>query len=93
MKLRYKIATAFAAVLASTIVALGIVISHDSPCTPPAAPAPGVETMRAVAYTCYGGPEVLGVAEVGLSNLPLFEANAADEPLALIALANAPVEL
>lgn len=64
MKLRYKIATAFAAVLASTIVALGIVISHDSPCTPPAAPAPGVETMRAVAYTCYGGPEVLGVAEV-----------------------------
>ena len=64
MKLRYKIATVFLAVLAIAITVLAVVLSHDAPCAPPPGAAPGAETMQAVSYTCYGGPEVLAVAEV-----------------------------
>ena len=64
MKLRYKIATGFVALLAIAVTVLAVVLSHNAPCTPPPAPAPGAETMQAVSYTCYGGPEVLTVAAV-----------------------------
>ena len=64
MKLRYKIATGFVALLAIAVTVLAVVLSHNGPCTPPPAPAPGAETMQAVSYTCYGGPEVLTVAAV-----------------------------
>jgi NADPH:quinone reductase-like Zn-dependent oxidoreductase len=64
MKLRYKIATGFVAVLAVGITVLAFVLSHDAPCSPPPALAPGAVTMQAVSYNCYGGPEVLTVAEI-----------------------------
>ena len=64
MKLRYKIATGLVAVLVVAITVLAVVLSHDAPCAPPPGAAAGAETMPAVTYTCYGGPEVLTVAEV-----------------------------
>jgi len=64
VKLRYKILTGIGVVLAAAVTVLGILLSHDTPCTEPPAAAPGAETMRAVSYTCYGGPEVLAVADL-----------------------------
>jgi NADPH:quinone reductase-like Zn-dependent oxidoreductase len=64
MKLRYKIATGFVVVLAAGITVLAVVLSHNAPCSPLPAVAPDAETMQAVSYTCYGGPEVLTVAEI-----------------------------
>lgn len=64
MKLRYKIVSGFVIVLVIGVAALAALLSHDAPCTPLPEPAPGAETMRAVTYTCYGGPEVLTVATV-----------------------------
>jgi NADPH:quinone reductase-like Zn-dependent oxidoreductase len=65
MKLRNKILTVVAATLVLAIAALAVVLSYDKPCTPQPTVAAGVETMRAVSYTCYGGPEVLEVARIG----------------------------
>jgi hypothetical protein len=56
MKLRYKIVTGFVALLALIVIGLALVLSHDSPCTPPPAAGPGTAAMQAVTYTCYGGP-------------------------------------
>ena len=64
MKLRYKIVTGFVALLALTVIGLALVLSHDSPCTPPPAAGPGTAAMQAVTYSCYGGPEVLAVAAI-----------------------------
>jgi len=64
MKLRNKVLIGAAAVPAVALIVLAVVLSHDEPCTPPPAAAPGADTMRAVSYTCYGGPEVLEVARV-----------------------------
>ncbi len=64
MKLRYRIVTGFVALLAVAVTALAVLLSHNAPCTAPPEAGPGAETMRAVTYTCYGGPEVLGLAEV-----------------------------
>jgi len=64
LKLRNRILIGFAVLLGFGVTVLALLMSHDAPCTPPPTAAPGVETMRAVVYTCYGGPEVLTVAEV-----------------------------
>ncbi len=64
MKLRYKVLSGIGAVFLIAIVSLGLVLSHDSAC--PLAPeiGSGVETMQAVVYRCYGGPEVLSLEDV-----------------------------
>ena len=62
MKLRYKIVTGFVALLVLGVIGLALVLSHDSPCTPPPTAGSGLDAMQAVTYTCYGGPEVLTVA-------------------------------
>jgi NADPH:quinone reductase-like Zn-dependent oxidoreductase len=64
MKLRYKIAAGFVVVLATGVTVLAVALSHDAPCSPLPVAAEGAQTMRAVSYTCYGGPEVLTVAEI-----------------------------
>ena len=50
--------------LVLAVVVLGVVISHDSPCKPAPALADHVDRMKAVAYRCYGSPEVLKVEEL-----------------------------
>src|ERR1700741_2318091 len=43
---------------------LALVLSHDSACPAPPAPAAGTDSMEAVVYRCYGGPEVLHVERI-----------------------------
>ena len=64
MKLRYRIAGGLGAVLALAIIGFGWYISHDSDCVPASKPQPGSETMMAIRHGCFGGPEVLELAEV-----------------------------
>lgn len=58
-------------ILWSVLGVLGVVtavfawlVSHESPCKPGVAPAPGVATMKAVVRRCYGPPEVLALEEI-----------------------------
>jgi len=64
VKLRYKVLTGIGVVLAAALTVLAVLLSHESPCSAPPSAAPGAATMRAVSYTCYGGPEVLAVADI-----------------------------
>ena len=64
MKFRYKIAGGIGMILALVTVVFAWYISHDSDCIPAAKPKPGSETMKAIRYGCFGGPEVLQLAEV-----------------------------
>jgi len=64
MKLRYKILGGLAVVLVGAIAALGLVLSHDSPCTAAPPLAANTPSMKAIVYRCYGGPEVLKFEEI-----------------------------
>jgi len=64
MKLRYKITNGILVVVAVAIVSLGLVLSHNSACDPAPAVARDAETMEAIAYRCYGSPEVLEFGDV-----------------------------
>ncbi|MEJ8566403.1 NAD(P)-dependent alcohol dehydrogenase [Elongatibacter sediminis] len=59
MKLRYKLSLGFLGAIVIGIVILAAYISHDADCTNVAMAQNDSRTMRAVRYTCYGGPEVL----------------------------------
>lgn len=63
MKWLKRILGGVAAFLLLAVAALAVILSYDSDCTslPPAA---GVDAVRAVVHTCYGGPEVLELATV-----------------------------
>lgn len=63
MKKRYKILGALAALLVVAVAVLAIVLSRETPCGPAPA-APTGETMQAIVYRCYGGPEVIEFARV-----------------------------
>ncbi|MDJ0709093.1 MAG: NAD(P)-dependent alcohol dehydrogenase [Woeseiaceae bacterium] len=67
MKLRYKIASGFLGLIAVAIGVLAIVIGHTTPCaesTTDTSLLSSVETMQAVRYGCYGGPEVISYETV-----------------------------
>ena len=64
MKLRYKILTGLLGVVIVCITTLAVVISKTDDCVPMVAVADGTESMKAVLYNCYGGPEVLQTTEV-----------------------------
>ncbi len=64
MKLRYKIGLGFLVVLSVGVTALALTLSYNSPCPPAPEVGADVETMRAVMYRCYGGPEVLAIEDV-----------------------------
>ena len=66
MKLRYKVAGGIAIFLALSISGLGVVLSHNDDCGP--APAYSGETalMKAIVSRCYGSPDVLEIADVGI---------------------------
>jgi NADPH:quinone reductase-like Zn-dependent oxidoreductase len=59
MKLRYKVLGGFAVVLLGAMVALGVVLSHDSPCQTAPPLAANTQSMNAIVYRCYGNPDVL----------------------------------
>lgn len=64
MKLGNKIAIGVLATVVVAFSALALVLSYEAPCEPVSGPPSGMETMEAVVYRCYGGPEVLEIAEV-----------------------------
>jgi NADPH:quinone reductase-like Zn-dependent oxidoreductase len=64
MKLRYKVLGGIAIVLLGGVVVLGLVLSHDSPCTPPPPLAANTPAMKAIVYRCYGGTDVLKLEQI-----------------------------
>lgn len=64
MKLRYKIANGFLAVLAVLITVLGLVLSHTKDCEPPLETSAGTEVMQAAVRRCYGSPDVIEIADI-----------------------------
>jgi NADPH:quinone reductase-like Zn-dependent oxidoreductase len=64
MKLRNKIAIGFLLFLLLITTALAIVISYDSACEPSPAVPDGAETMKAIAYSCYGSTDVLRFEDI-----------------------------
>lgn len=51
-------------VLVAAVAALAFAVSHDSPCGAAPALPPGVQSMRAIAYRCYGSPRVVKLEQV-----------------------------
>jgi NADPH:quinone reductase-like Zn-dependent oxidoreductase len=59
MKRRYKLLGWIAGLIGITFVTLGLVLSHESPCSTAPALGSGSSTMRGWVHRCYGGPEVM----------------------------------
>ncbi len=64
MRRAKKILAISGAVLLAGIAALAAFVSHDSPCPPQPAAAPASQTMAAVVYRCYGGPQVVNLEQI-----------------------------
>ncbi len=64
MKLRNKILSGTLIVLVVALSALGIALSHNSPCPGNAAQQPRANSMKAVVYQCYGAAEVARLEDV-----------------------------
>ena len=64
MKLRYRILSVFAIVVALAFVSLAITLSYDSPCRASAALPAGGESMKGVVSECYGSPDVLKLEQL-----------------------------
>jgi NADPH:quinone reductase-like Zn-dependent oxidoreductase len=64
MKLRYKIMSGIAALVAIAVIAVALVMSHTNPCEPAPAVTAGTETMKAIVYRCYGSPDVLTFEDI-----------------------------
>ena len=64
MKLRYRILSIFAIVVALAFVSLAVALSYNSPCGTGAAMPAGSESMKGVVNNCYGSPEVLKLEQL-----------------------------
>jgi NADPH:quinone reductase-like Zn-dependent oxidoreductase len=64
MKLRYKILSAGLTLVAVSVFASMLALSHTSPC--PGAPAllAGAATMKAAVHRCYGPPDIIALEDV-----------------------------
>jgi NADPH:quinone reductase-like Zn-dependent oxidoreductase len=64
LKLRYKVLGAIAILLVVAIGSLALALSHDSPCGTAMPLAASAQSMKAIVYRCYGGPEVLKFEDI-----------------------------
>ena len=64
MKLRYKILGVIGALLAVGIIAIALVLSHTSPCGPPATFTTAATPMKGVVRRCYGSPDVVRYEDI-----------------------------
>ena len=64
MKLRYKLLGGVVVILVGAIVALGLVLSHDSPCQAAPPLAANTQSMKAIVYRCYGNADVLKLEQI-----------------------------
>ena len=64
MKRRNRILSGIALVFIAAIVVLATALAWNSGCEPEPSPPAGSDTMQAIVYSCYGGPEVLELATV-----------------------------
>ncbi len=63
MTRRNKVLSALLLVVLAAVVALGLLLSHDSPCGGAPA-ATGTNAMKAIVYRCYGAPDVVKLEDV-----------------------------
>ena len=59
MTTRYKVLSTILIVLLTALAALALILSRDAPCGAAPALAPGATSMQAIAYRCYGSPDVV----------------------------------
>lgn len=64
MKLRYKVAGAFVAVIAVTLLLLALVLSYNASCTSAPQLASDATPMKAIVYRCYGSTDVLKFEDI-----------------------------
>ena len=64
MSFIFKALKVFAAILVVLILVVSAMIAYTSDCDTPPPYASSSQSMRAVTYSCYGGPEVLQLSEV-----------------------------
>jgi NADPH:quinone reductase-like Zn-dependent oxidoreductase len=64
MTRRNKVLSTLLVIVVAALVALALLLSHDSPCSAAPAQAPGASPMRAVVYRCYGPPDVVKLEEL-----------------------------
>jgi NADPH:quinone reductase-like Zn-dependent oxidoreductase len=64
VKLRYRVLGIVSILVALALVSLALALSHDSPCSEPAALPGGTARMKAIVYRCYGSPDVLSFEEI-----------------------------
>jgi NADPH:quinone reductase-like Zn-dependent oxidoreductase len=64
VKLRYKILSVIAILVAGGVLSLMLYASHTSPCGPPPALPAGATPMKAALRYCYGSPEVVKYGDV-----------------------------
>ena len=64
MKLRNRILSIFAIVVALAFVSLAVTLSYTAPCGAPESLPAGNETMKGIVMRCYGAPDVLKLEQV-----------------------------
>ena len=64
MKLRYKITGGILIFIGVALTSLALVLNHNSDCGPAPVVADNAELMKAIAYRCYGSPDVLKLEDV-----------------------------
>lgn len=69
MSLTMKVLTGILLVLVVGVAALAIAMSHDSPCGAAPSLPTGAPSMQAIAYRCYGSPDVVKLEQVAMPSV------------------------